>query len=185
MANVDNPNGATPVRHLSGGEIRTNEYSIASGYGTAIFEGDWVALTDADGRNLERAAAAATVVGVFAGCKYVDPSGEIKFSNQWPASQVATEIVAYVFDDPQLVFEMQIDNGTFNPDILGEIGNILATAGSTATGRSKEEIDLSTVGTTGTTHKVIGLAKNPSNAADDLARVEVIAALHTLANAAS
>lgn len=183
MANVDHPNGATPVRHLTGGEIRANEYSIASAYDTAIFEGDWVGLTDADGRNIERSAAAATPVGVFMGCKYVDASGNIVFSNQWPADQVATEIVAYVLDDPMIVFEMQIDNGTFDEDIIGEVGNILATAGNTATGRSKEEIDLSTVGTTGTTHKILSLAKNPSNEAGDLARVEVIAALHLFANA--
>ena len=31
MANVDAAFGARPVRHLTGGQIRTNEYKIASG----------------------------------------------------------------------------------------------------------------------------------------------------------
>ena len=178
MANVDNPNGATPVRHLTGGVIRQNEYSIASAYATAIYNGDWVGLSDADGRNIERSAAAGTPVGVFQGCSYRNASGEIIYSPKWPAGQVATDIKAYVIDDPNVVFAMQIDNGTFNADILGEVGNILATAGDDATGRSREEIDLSTVGTTGTTHTVLGLVDNPSNEAGDLAMVEVVAKLH-------
>lgn len=184
MANVDNPNGAIPVRHATGGEIRANEYSIASAYDTSIFEGDWVALTDADGRLLERSAAAGTPIGVFQGCRYIDATGRPVWSNMWLADTVASEIVATVFDDPMIVYEMQID-GDFDEDQVIEIANILATAGNAATGRSKEEIDISTGGTTGTTHKILGLAKNPSNEADTHARVEVMAALHQLGNAAA
>ena len=44
MANVDAAFGARPVRHLTGGQIRTNEYKIASGTSSNIFTGDFVKL---------------------------------------------------------------------------------------------------------------------------------------------
>ena len=48
MANTDNPNGFTPVKHLSGGTLRAAEYKIASGETESMFTGDLVTL-DADG----------------------------------------------------------------------------------------------------------------------------------------
>ena len=44
MANVDAPNGAKPVRHLTGVVIRAREWKIASGSSTSIFTGDFVKL---------------------------------------------------------------------------------------------------------------------------------------------
>jgi hypothetical protein len=42
MANKDAAFGFKPARHLSGGEIRTEEYAIAANYGTSIFSGQVV-----------------------------------------------------------------------------------------------------------------------------------------------
>ena len=42
MANKDAAFGFRPVRHLTGGEIRSNEYTIAANYGTDIFQGQCV-----------------------------------------------------------------------------------------------------------------------------------------------
>jgi len=44
MANLDAPQGFTPMRHMSGGVIRANAYEIANGSGTSIFTGDAVQL---------------------------------------------------------------------------------------------------------------------------------------------
>ena len=49
MANQDAAFGFRPVRHLSGGEIRTNEYKIAANYGTSIFMGSPVLAVTAGG----------------------------------------------------------------------------------------------------------------------------------------
>ena len=37
MANQDAPFGFRPTRHLTGGEVRTNEYAIAANFGTSIY----------------------------------------------------------------------------------------------------------------------------------------------------
>ena len=109
MANVNGPFGLRPARHLTGGVIRASEYSIASGYATSIFTGDVVEMTGT-GTNVGKAAAQnADNIGVFAGCRYVDAQGKQQFSQYWPASTTATDVVAFVYDDPNIVFEAQTD----------------------------------------------------------------------------
>jgi hypothetical protein len=49
MANKDAAFGFRPVRHLTGGLIRTNEYKIAANYGTSIFQGTPVLAVTAGG----------------------------------------------------------------------------------------------------------------------------------------
>ena len=68
MANKDAAFGFKPVRHLTGGQIRTEEYAIANYYhGTSIFSGNVVEAQAAGG--IENAAAGDTQqLGVFGGC---------------------------------------------------------------------------------------------------------------------
>ena len=54
--------GFKPLRHLSGGQIRTNEYSIAIDYATAIYTGDPVKFVAAG--TIELAAAGNVILGV-------------------------------------------------------------------------------------------------------------------------
>ena len=49
MANKDAAFGFRPVRHLTGGEIRTNEYKIAANYDSNIFTGQPVLAVTAGG----------------------------------------------------------------------------------------------------------------------------------------
>ena len=42
MANQDAAFGFRPTRHLSGRDIRTEEFAIAANYGTAIYTGQVV-----------------------------------------------------------------------------------------------------------------------------------------------
>ena len=53
MANKDAAFGFRPVRHLTGGLIRTNEYAIAANLGHNIFHGQCVKAVTAGG--IERA----------------------------------------------------------------------------------------------------------------------------------
>ncbi len=55
MANKDAAFGFRPVRHLTGGDIQANEYTIAANYGTDIFHGQCVKAVTAGG--IEAAAA--------------------------------------------------------------------------------------------------------------------------------
>ena len=58
MANKDAAFGFKPVRHLTGGQIRTEEYAIAANHGTSIFSGNVVEAQAAGG--IENAAAGDT-----------------------------------------------------------------------------------------------------------------------------
>ena len=44
MASADTPHGFTPLRHLTGGVIRANEYEIANGEADSFSFGDIVQL---------------------------------------------------------------------------------------------------------------------------------------------
>ena len=185
MANVDAPNGFTPVRHLSGGTIRMSEYSIASGESDAsIFTGDLVVL-DADGYIAAAAAADTNIVGVFAGCTYTNATGEVVFSNQWVSgttTQGSVAATANVYDDPDIVYEAQ-HSGTGAIADNGATFDILATAGSSANGRSAMEVDTTTTGTGGQVRQ-IGLVKREGNAWGANANVECIINEHVLRKAA-
>jgi len=69
MANVNAANGFTPLRHLTGGVIRPNEYPIASAYAANIASGDLVTL-HTDG-TIIRGTAGGTALGVFYGVEYI------------------------------------------------------------------------------------------------------------------
>tara|TARA_R110000803_G_scaffold210567_2_gene282669 strand:- start:1810 stop:2385 length:576 start_codon:yes stop_codon:yes gene_type:complete len=163
MANTDAPNGLKPVRHIAGGTIRPNEYKIPSGYNTAIFTGDAVKLLSSG--YVAVAAAGNRLLGVFAGCSYPNSSGEQVFSRQWTASattQGTVDVTAYIYDDPNIVYAVQSAGSADFTDI-GNMADIVATAGSTSTGQSAMEVS----GTTGTgtaNLRILGLYNAPNNA---------------------
>ena len=94
MANKDGKFGLRPVRKLSGGNICTSNYDIATAYATAIYTGDVVELTGT-GLNIQKAAATnEDNLGVFAGCRYVTAAGKPVWSAYWPGvSDGKTDIV--------------------------------------------------------------------------------------------
>tara|TARA_R100001594_G_scaffold150490_1_gene211903 strand:- start:1372 stop:1935 length:564 start_codon:yes stop_codon:yes gene_type:complete len=160
MANDDAPRGFWPIRHLTGGTIRTTEHTIASGYGTGIFQGDIVKLVAGGG--IEASAAGNRSLGVFAGVSYVDSEGNQVYKKYWPASTTATSIKAYVYDDPNIVFGVQSAGSTVAADV-GNLGDHVAGTGSTTTGRSAHELN----GSTGTAYagfRVLGKVDTPNNA---------------------
>lgn len=176
MANVDAPSGFKPHRHVSGGVIRASDsYKIQSAYGTALFTGDAVILSSG---YLARAADnSSSLVGIFAGCKYRASDGSVVFSPHWVASTAtlgSEDVTAYVYDDPNITFEVQCDTGTAYVDATHKGTQVdieLDHSGSTTTGLSGMEVDL---GDTGTGQfLVLGLIDRPGNAAGANAKLEV------------
>ena len=164
MANKDAAFGFRPVRHLTGGLIRTNEYKIAANYGTSIFQGTPVLAVTAGGIEVadDSSGTPSVILGIFGGCFYTDPTtSKPTFSNYYPASTNASDIVAQVYDDPRIVFEVQHDGtGTAAMNFGGF--DFTGTSGSTLSGRSSQELDTSTVTTSGQ-FKQIGISKDPNN----------------------
>ena len=160
MANKDAAFGFRPVRHLSGGLIRTNEYAIAANLGHSISQGQCVKAVTAGG--IERADAGDVILGVFAGCFYTDPTtSKPTFSNFYPASTNASDIKASVHVDPYIVYEVQHD-GTGTAAMNNSAFDFTGVAGSTINGQSTSELDTSTSGTSGG-FKQIGISKDPDN----------------------
>ena len=164
MANQDAAFGFRAVRHLSGGTPRTEEYLIASGYTGVIYTGSPSALVAGGGVELG-AVGAVQMNGVFNGCFYTDPTTtKPTWKAYYPGSITASDIVANVYADPQIIFEGQHDetatvanNNNANHDHVG-------TGGSTINGQSSAEIDTSSYTTTATgTWTQMGVSKDPDN----------------------
>lgn len=180
--NVDRPAGLIPVRHRAGGTPgRLGAYTIASALAENIYSGDPVDLTGT-GRNIALATAGTDnpIVGIFAGVNYVDSNGEQQFRPRWPSGTVATEIEAFVYDDPNMEFVGQVD------DTLGlveaEVGlnaNLVAGAGSNFTGRSAWQIDKTGMAVTATLQvRILGLARRVDNDYGQFAKARVFINRH-------
>ena len=148
---VDAPYGLVPVNLIGGQPYAgsTRQMKIASNYGTDIFNGD-VVKRAADG-TVEKEGGTATVtatgvIGVFVGCSYTDPNTEQKvFKQYYPASTVASDIMAYVVDDPDALFKVAVVSSgtTIAGTAYGSIGSnaaLVQNTGSTSTGNSKVAI---------------------------------------------
>ena len=167
MANQDASFGLKPVRMMggspySGGQSR---YRIANNYGTNIFQGDLVMQVTGGGVEIHADGGTVPIVGVFNGCTYTDPTtNEPVFSNYYPASTAAADIIAFIIDDSNVVFEIQADATFPVADLLGNFDVVYTNAGSTVTGISGAELEVSTGATTaGLPLKAIDISGDPEN----------------------
>jgi len=176
MANSQKPMGLNPVRMLGGTPFNNsqNRYRILKNYGTAIFQGDLV-KTVTNG-TIERAAAGDNpVVGVFNGVFYTDPTTQKPtFKNFYPGTISANNIIANVIDDPNVVYSIASDESFANADLFGNY-SIVATAGSTTSGVSKEALDQSTISAATTfVLKAIDISQDPDNSDQNVSNVGVL-----------
>lgn len=179
MANQDRPYGLRASRHLTGGEVQTNEYAIATGYATSIFTGDPVMAVT--GGTIEQATAgSADIIGVFNGCSYVDADGVQVFSDYWPAGIAATEIKALVYDDPNIIFRIQGNAaGHAAADVWGQADHVVV-AGDVKVGQSKSVLS-DTTGITGT-FRILRLINDDENAFGAYNDLEVVFAEHVFSS---
>ena len=168
MANKDAAFGLKPSRMMGGGAYTGGQsrYRIANNQSGAIFQGDLV--KQLTGGTVSRAAASSTVpvVGVFNGCQFTDPtSKEVTFSNHYPGSVAAADIIAFIIDDPDVVFEVLADDTFRVADLFGNFDIVdQSTTGDTSSGRSNVELDVTTGATTTTLPlKAIDISQDPDN----------------------
>ena len=178
MANVAEKYGLRPVRKLDGSPFinAQNRYRIASGYATAIFQGDLV--KPVTGGGIERAVANTSdkVVGVFNGVFYTDPTTQKPtFKNHYPGGVAASDIVANVIDDPNVVYSIDSDGAFAVADIFKNFA-ITNGTGSTATGISQVQLDHSVSGLTnsGTVLQAIDISQYTQNSEAGSANVDVL-----------
>lgn len=142
MANADRPSGARPVGTLDGSPYNAavRSYSVDSSNATAIFRGDFITLED-DG-NVAPAAAGGLILGVCVGIKPDRATAATEHPGYLPASTAGTIFVEVGRD---VVYEIQDDGvgGTPVATLVGSNADIVAGSGSTTTGISAHELDLS------------------------------------------
>lgn len=163
MSAVSAPFGFRPAYNPSG-VIRPRKYTIASGYSTAIYSGGTVML-EGTGGTITAGGTTGDLLGIFMGCEYTDSTGKPVVSPYWPASTVATNIVAWVVDDYTTVFEVQ-NVGSVTQANIGEEANTSAASGSTSTGLSTTTLAAPN-GTTQSQWRIIGFGNQVDNLPGD------------------
>lgn len=151
MSAISAPYGFRPSFHNSG-QMRPKAYTIASTYAANIFSGDPVKLTStgiiqlgtSDGTRSGTTDGIA-LLGIFAGCQYNDASGKPVISPFWPTGTTGTEIVAWVYDDPETLFNVQFTNASAGTSVQTAVGEecdwtVASPGGSTRTGLSTTQL---------------------------------------------
>ena len=166
MANVSEKFGLRPYRKLDGTPLvgAQNRYTIASGYGTAIYQGDLVEPLGTGNIQKHGANTSDAVVGVFNGCFYTDPTTQKPtFSNHYPGGIAASDITAFVVDDPDAVFLIDADEAFTRADLYKNY-SVTNTTGVTSTGISKAQLDVSNSGVAATfVIQAIDISQDPDN----------------------
>jgi hypothetical protein len=166
MANQVEKFGLRPYRKLDGTPLvgAQNRYTIASSYATAIFQGDLV--IPVTGGNIERypGNTSTAVVGVFNGVFYTDPTTQKPtFKNYYPGGVAASDITAFVVDDPDAVFLVDADAVFARADLFQNY-SLTTVSGVTNTGNSLQQLDVSVSGTATTfVVQAIDICQDPDN----------------------
>jgi hypothetical protein len=138
------PYGLKPINLIGGQQFagQTREIPIASGYNVDLLNGDVVKLTTDGTIVKDTGTTTATPVGVFLGVSYTSPSTKQKlFAQYWPAGTAASDAVAYVQDDPDLLMKAVAVSGTTvvtyaGENVVGLNAAFVQNTGSTTTGDS-------------------------------------------------
>jgi hypothetical protein len=168
MSATSAPFGLRPAYFPTGLErAQALANGITSGYGTSILKGQAVQYSPNAGvilPVLDTTTNSGLVSGAFAGVEFTDTTGRRRVSNYWPASTTGTEIVAYFYNDQQIVYEIQTD-GTIAQTSIGNEANLSNfTAGSTTTGLSQMTLSASLAGSgSAAQFRIVDLAPYPDN----------------------
>lgn len=152
MANVLERFGLRPSRQLNGSPFinAQNRYRVAADNSTNVFQGDVVKPLASGTIGRAVANTSTPVVGVFNGCFYTDPTTQKPtFKNFLPSSINASDLVAFVIDAPDTVFEVNA-NGVFAVADIFKNFSINNVTGNTATGISLVQLDVANSGTDST-----------------------------------
>lgn len=167
MATTASPYGLKPVKRADGMAYAgaTSQYLIdPAGEATNLFYGQvvhigadgYIALSTATGADgTTNAFPTGTTLtgslGVFVGCEYVNAQGQVINSQYYPSGTAnGGDIKAYVVDDTNVLFQVQMD-GTIDQSDIGANTFFAAaqstSTGSTRTGNSTSAVESTTVTT--------------------------------------
>jgi len=182
---IDAPYGLVPVGLIGGRSYSgaTRQMRIASNYGTAIGKGDLVKRVS-DG-TIDRDAGTSTLpdtgtLGIFMGCQYTDPNtSQLTFNNQYPGSIVASDIDAFVVDDPDVVMKVAVCSSgttmaTVARTVIGNNVAIISNTLNTTNGRAKLAVSSSPAATLTLPLKIIDVVEDTKTGSDAFQEVLVV-----------
>jgi len=177
MANVSEKFGLRPYRKLDGTPLvgAQNRYIISANNTTAIYQGDLV-IAETDGTITRHVANNRTaVIGVYNGSFYPDPTtSKPTFKNFYPGSINASDITAFVVDDPHAVFLMDADATFARADCFKNYSVTNAT-GNNTTGISEVQLDVSESGTNASfIIQAMDISQDPGNSEETSANGNVL-----------
>lgn len=154
MANTNTPFGLKPVLHRNGQPYNgaVNPYYVPAAYATALFVGDPVVITGtANTTRVKLPSAGSFEIGTLpainkatAGTTNRITGVIVGFSaefNSLTYNAASTERIAYVCDDPDVMFEIQADGALAAVDVGLNACVIYTVAGSTNSGLSGVQLD--------------------------------------------
>jgi hypothetical protein len=157
MSATSAPFGLRPAFHPSGlDRAQALAGGIVSGYSTDIYKGAPIRYNSTAGTSvaagtITNAAAGSVWTGAFAGVEWTDTTGRRRISNYWPASTAyqTGSCVAYFYNDPNIVYEIQTDATIAQTSLGGEYNfsagtGLTVTSGSATTGLSSTALGVST-----------------------------------------
>jgi hypothetical protein len=162
MSATSAPFGMRPVYHPTGlDRAIALANGITSGYAQNLLKGQAVYLS---GGVIVRSDGTDSIQGAFDGVEWTDTTGRRRVSNYWPASTSGTSIVAYFYQDQQIVYEIQSDATLAQTSIGSQFDISSPYAGSTTTGLSACTLSASSGTTSGNNLlRVIDIAPYPDN----------------------
>ena len=136
MSATYTPFGLKPVYHPSG-IIRSLNYTGAYDTGAVFYSGTPVALDEATTAGVSTLVVAGNtpvankrLAGVFGGVEYTDAAGRRTVSKWFgPALGTATDVVMWLFMDPEIVYEIQANGAIANTAVGQEFNFTAVTSG--------------------------------------------------------
>ena len=138
-----------------------SEYSVAAS--SALISHACLVQLTADGVVLASGNTDANNLGTLNGVFYTDAtSNKPTFSNYSPASNTATDIVAFVTDNPQQMYEVMSADTAFNQNEVGHCADQVGAAGSSPLFISRSKISATTSAAIAQL-KIIGVSRDPDH----------------------
>ena len=165
MSATSAPFGMRPAFHPSGlDRAQALANGIVSAYANNILKGQPVKYVT--GGTIEEVTGTEAFVGAFDGVEWTDTTGRRRVSNYWPAGTAyqTGSCVAYFYNDPNIVYEIQADGSVAQSSIGDEANFTNLTAGSTTTGLSQCTMNSTLVGANNAGQvRIVDLAPYPGN----------------------
>tara|TARA_R110000787_G_scaffold31670_1_gene83847 strand:- start:33 stop:614 length:582 start_codon:yes stop_codon:yes gene_type:complete len=164
MANASTTGfGFRPIKKIAQNynNAALSEYNVAAS--SALISHACLAQLTADGVVLASTNSTPNNLGTLNGVFYTDAtSNKPTFSNFSPASNTATDIVAFINDDPMQMYEVMSADTAFNQNEVGHLADQVLAVGTTPLFISKSKISATTA-TTQAQLFIMGVSKDPDH----------------------